>query len=68
MPSTGGWITLRTDERDLDDAVAIGPFDGLPGADVLAWEDLLWFGDWRHLRIFSGGWVDPHRHSRWHMR
>jgi hypothetical protein len=67
--ATFGWTTLRSSDIELDDAVAIGSFDGLPGADVLAWEQILWSGgDWRHLGIYSGGRVDPYRHSRWHMR
>jgi hypothetical protein len=65
---TGNWTTLRSSGFSLTDAVAIAPFDNLPGADVLAWELLAPVGDPRHLRIFSGGWAGPLRHSRWHMR
>jgi hypothetical protein len=63
------WTMLRSSGFSLKNAVAIAPFDNQPGADVLAWEGPPWLGgDPRHIRIFSGGWVDSTRYSRWHLR
>jgi len=55
------WATLRSADRSLSEAAAIGRFDGKRAADVL-----LWHND--YLDIATGGAGAPQRHSRQDMR